>query len=689
MLNRQKQSPHYADTIIVPIANPGTAPHMLELAISLITGGGGEVLALTVAQEDKAAETTKAVEAIEEIVAEYNEKGDELNIDVRVVTQIAPSVTRGILDAVREYGADVLIMGMAESELGEVRLGSVVEDVMQAAACDVLLYRLSESPPFNRVIIPLDGTPYSLTALYTGLEIARVRQIKAILLYVRRYQHPPEYDTQINSALEASKDVTFQEDILAGQYPVGALVRRIGPDDLLLLGFERRDPLEREIGDDLTTALLNRAVGPVVVASRTGYRNRLTRTVQRQLQRFNPMLTDVERNEIVWQAQKNARVSIDYATMILLSAALASLGLLVNSTAVIIGAMLVAPLLQPIGAFSTGLVTGLLPVIRRSVLTMVEGVGLALVVALAVGFLLPFDLPTPEMLARGNPTLLDAAVAFFSGGVAAYAIARKGIPAALAGVAIAAALMPPLCVVGLAVVNNQQQLALGSLLLVSTNIAFIILAQAVVFLWVGMRPGRRQEFVWQTRAWWAILSLTLIGVVMVLFGLRESATLDRQIEQFLVDQFPDAEVAEIDIARQDDGLSVLVTLRTVQDIAPATVQAVEARLAEQLNRADGDLNLSIAKMQLVRAEDLNRLTIIETLETAVPDAAVTNLEVEGDAPHTLITATLRTPSSDAIDVAALQAALIEALDNPLVRLQIVVQQVLTVPTSASPTPATP
>lgn len=681
------QQQHFADTIIVPISNPETAPHMLELAISLITGGGGEVLALTVADEDNTAETSKAVEAIEAIVEEYDERGEELGIEVRVVTQIAQSPTRGILDAVREYGADILIMGMADSSSGTVRMGSVVEDVVQAATCDVLLYRRSESPPFNRVIVPLDGTPYSLTALNTALEVARVRQIKAILLYVRRYQHPPEYDTQVTMALEAAKDVEFDEDILPGQYPVGSLLRHIGQDDLLVLGFQHRTHLERDLVDDLTHALLNRAVGPVVVASRTAYRSRFGRVLQRQLQRFNPMLTDVERNEIVWQAQKNARVGIDYVIMIVMSAALASLGLLVNSTAVIIGAMLVAPLLLPLGAFSTGLVTGLLPVTRRAAFSSVEGALLALVISWFVGQLLPFQVPTDEMLARGTPSLLDAGVAFFSGAVAAYAIARKGIPAALAGVAIAAALMPPICVVGIAAANGQLQLALGSGLLVLTNIAFIVLAQTFVFLWVGMRPGRRLEYAWQTRLWWAFLSATLVVLVAVLLNLRVGAEQDRRIEALIVQQFADAEVAEIEIEQRVSGIAVMATLRTAQSITPEQVAQVEQALAQAL---DTPIELSVAQVRLIRAEDERRRTVERALRENLPDSAlVVSVYIREEVPYTTYTATLQTyqPAAD-IDITALQDAVSAALGgngNPFVRLEVIVQQVLSAP-QATPTP---
>src|SRR5690606_3546905 len=105
---------------------------------------------------------------------------------------------------------------------------------------------------------------------------------------------------------------------------------------------------------------------------------------------------------------------------------------------------------------------------RRSAITLVFGIIVSIFVAIGAGLLSSLSSPTSEMLIRSNPTLLDALVAFASGVVGAYATARKDIPAALAGVAIAAALMPPLCTVGLGLALGNQALASGSMLLFIT-----------------------------------------------------------------------------------------------------------------------------------------------------------------------------------------------------------------------------
>ena len=134
--------------------------------------------------------------------------------------------------------------------------------------------------------------------------------------------------------------------------------------------------------------------------------------------------------------------------LIILASTIAYYGLLQSSAAVIIGAMLVAPLMSPMIAMAHAIVMGNLTMLRRAFLSTLAGVGVAIGIAALFTLLLPSIPPSREILSRTAPTLLDLCVALASGAAAAYALARKEVAAALPGVAIAAALVPPLCVVG-------------------------------------------------------------------------------------------------------------------------------------------------------------------------------------------------------------------------------------------------
>jgi len=131
--------------------------------------------------------------------------------------------------------------------------------------------------------------------------------------------------------------------------------------------------------------------------------------------------------------------------MLSISAVIATLGLLANSAAVVIGAMIIAPLMSPIISFSYGLVSGTCPLIIRSLSTVATGNLLTIGVAFVITELIGSQLAGSEIVARMRPTLLDLGIAFAAGAAAAFAYTRPGVSSALAGIAIAVALVPPPC----------------------------------------------------------------------------------------------------------------------------------------------------------------------------------------------------------------------------------------------------
>jgi uncharacterized hydrophobic protein (TIGR00271 family) len=194
--------------------------------------------------------------------------------------------------------------------------------------------------------------------------------------------------------------------------------------------------------------------------------------------------------------RNNARAGVDFYAMILLSSSIAFFGLLQNSPAVIIGAMLVAPLMSPMIAVAHSIVMGNLVMFRRAALSTLGGMTAAIIAAAVMTALLPYIdlLPvSDEIRARTHPNILDQYIALASGAAAAYALSRKGVAAALPGVAIAAALVPPLCVVGYGLGSLRLELAYGAMLLFLTNLAAIIFSSALIFMMLGFRPTRAER----------------------------------------------------------------------------------------------------------------------------------------------------------------------------------------------------
>jgi uncharacterized hydrophobic protein (TIGR00271 family) len=187
-----------------------------------------------------------------------------------------------------------------------------------------------------------------------------------------------------------------------------------------------------------------------------------------------PTLERDERLDLVQQLEQGAQANIDFIMMMVLSTSLASLGLLADSTAVVIGAMLVAPLMGPLVAAGYSLVQGNLSLFRRSLGVTFIGIGIGFAASLIFGALNPGFEPTLEIEARGKADLLDLGIAFFSGMTAAYATGRSHVMTTIAGVAIAAALVPPLAVVGLALTNGRPLISYNAAILLTTNLVAII-----------------------------------------------------------------------------------------------------------------------------------------------------------------------------------------------------------------------
>jgi uncharacterized hydrophobic protein (TIGR00271 family) len=157
---------------------------------------------------------------------------------------------------------------------------------------------------------------------------------------------------------------------------------------------------------------------------------------------------------------------------------------------VTVGAMLLAPPLSPIISLSMGLLRASSDLARRSLGAIAVGVAIALAVSATLALLIPLERVTPEMSARLRPSLLDLGVAVFSGAAGAYAHARESVLKSLPGVAIAVALMPPLCVAGIGLGWLDAGVFLGAMLLFVTNLVGIALAASATFLVLGFAPIR-------------------------------------------------------------------------------------------------------------------------------------------------------------------------------------------------------
>ena len=188
-----------------------------------------------------------------------------------------------------------------------------------------------------------------------------------------------------------------------------------------------------------------------------------------------------------------AKASSTYMTLILLSTLLATVGLYLNSSSVIIGAMLLAPLMQPLVSFSMGVLRRSQNIFSTSLKTIMIGVGIALFSSALFALFLPFETLTSEMQGRLKPSLLDLMVALISGTAAAYAKNNEKIVGSLVGVSIAVALVPPIAVAGIGLGWGDWSMFYHAFLLFLTNFAGIVFAASALFLIQGFSPIQKAK----------------------------------------------------------------------------------------------------------------------------------------------------------------------------------------------------
>jgi len=186
--------------------------------------------------------------------------------------------------------------------------------------------------------------------------------------------------------------------------------------------------------------------------------------------------------------REESQLNSTFMTLLILATMIATFGLYINSASVIIGAMLLAPLMQPIVGVSMGLLRQDVSLLSSGAKSVGIGVLAVLFTAMFIALLLPIESLTSEMHGRLSPTILDMFVAIISGVAAAYAKSNEKIIGSLAGVAIAVALVPPIAVAGVGLGWGEWSMFSSAFLLFITNLVGIILAASLTFLMLGFSP---------------------------------------------------------------------------------------------------------------------------------------------------------------------------------------------------------
>jgi uncharacterized hydrophobic protein (TIGR00271 family) len=269
-------------------------------------------------------------------------------------------------------------------------------------------------------------------------------------------------------------------------------------------------------------------------------------------------------------------LDLPYLALVVSSCLIATLGLLANSTAVIIGAMIVAPLMLPIRGLAFGAIEGDAVLFRRGLLSVIVGTLLAILLAWLLGSVVGISTFGSEISARSQPTLIDLGIAIAAGGISGYAKVQPKISGSLAGTAIAVALMPPVCVIGLALSQADGLLSLGALLLYLTNLLGITLACMVAFLLTGYTPFTQARKALALAA--TLTSILIIPLGVSFVDLVKQNRLEASLRQALLNRtvtFQRVELVRTKTNWLANPPEVRLTVRSPELITPNQVRLLE------------------------------------------------------------------------------------------------------------------
>lgn len=428
-----------------------------------------------------------------------------------------------ILRYLAQNETELLIVGKHESGNREDPDVELSRELFEEASCPVLVMRVGEGMPASReVLVPCSGGRHSRRALKLAHGFAP-KKVTALFVTVNADEVSHLVgDNFLKRAIEraeiASEEV-HRKVLLSGHVREGIRQEvEKGDYGLVIVGAGGQGKLRRKLFGIVPNRLLaaEKGLAVAVLRSPKPASHRLSEWMASRIALTVPQLKREDRIALMEEIEGKARWNFDFAALMAMATLIASLGLLANSVAVVIGAMLVAPLMMPLIGSGLALVQGNWPLWTRSIKAVALGFLAALVIGLVVGFLARWTgfAMTSELLARGKPTLLDLGIAFVSGVAASYCLARPKLSGALAGVAIAAALVPPIATVGISVGLGQYNNATGAALLFGTNVVTVILGAACNFWLAGLR-GRGEGGEWRRRIL-IILTLAMGGCAVPL-----------------------------------------------------------------------------------------------------------------------------------------------------------------------------
>jgi uncharacterized hydrophobic protein (TIGR00271 family) len=283
-----------------------------------------------------------------------------------------------------------------------------------------------------------------------------------------------------------------------------------------------------------------------------------------------------EFKELFKLLKDNSQTTGSYLVLMVLSTTIATFGLFGNSSPVVIGAMILAPLMAPIISLSMGMLRQDSLLIKNSLVTIFWGVLLGLIFSMLITWMTPLKILNDQILARIRPNLLDLGVAVASGVAGAYAYSKEEIAKTLAGVAISVALVPPLAVAGIGLGWTEWNVFFGAMLLLGTNLAGIVVAAALTFLILGFSPFRLAKK-------GLLISLILLIVIAAPLALSFNKMVNENkiIQELNGQNIPHGLLRDVKVVSMQP-LRLAVTILSEKDLKEADFKEIRSEIEKKI-----------------------------------------------------------------------------------------------------------
>jgi len=463
---------------------------------------------------------------VQNVIRERDELPEDLKI--RFFRQPSSELSDALMEEIHK-GKDgtigLLLVGKEQSARhGEVDVLS--RRIFQESHWRTMLIRPGVIPPNKpRILIPAGGGPHAAIALQLAGQLVARRGAVVSPLYVETNRYDDGIGTDVGHRIlrKLSSRVGLEvadenvRPMVVESKDVQAAIGQIAREnfDLVIIGQAGKLSARYWL---FGTLAMETANPPSLAVVRKGVplQTRLRERAAALFVRHVPQLSREERVDLFARLETSSRWNFDFIALLMLSTAIAGLGLALNSTAVVIGAMLVAPLMTPIIGASLALVQGNIPLLGTAFKAITFGFLTAMLIGVVIGL---FDREgmaeglNTELMGRAmGPGIMDLMVGLFSGLAAAYCTGRTGLSGALPGVAIAAALVPPVGTTGICLAWGLWAEAGGAAALFGINVLTIIIGAALALLLTGVkiRKGRIFALLFGGMS----VASILIGIVM-------------------------------------------------------------------------------------------------------------------------------------------------------------------------------